>query len=271
MNFSVLMSLYNAEKVQYLDSCLLSIKNQTLPPNEVVIVFDGPISTELESIVRKWSNTLDIVIVRLEQNVGLGKALNIGLNSCTFDLVARMDTDDICNTERFAKQVQIFIDNTDLTICGTNINEFEGEVTNVISRRCLPLTHSEIVKASIAFNPFNHMTVMYKKVHVQEVGGYQHMPMMEDWYLWLRLLSHGYKGMNLPDFLVDARTGMAMISRRSGMKYIKSEWELAKIKVNLKSCSVTKALIMFFIRSIPRLFPKKCLQVVYKISRKFNE
>ena len=270
-NFSVLMSLYYAEQPHYLDCCLYSLSCQLVPPNEIVIVFDGPLPAELELIVDKWCKTLNIVIIRLPENVGLGKALNIGIQSCSYELVARMDTDDICRVNRFLEQIKMFKTDPDLSICGTNISEFEDDVSNVISQRKLPLSHVNIIKSSSILNPFNHMTVMYKKSHIQKVGGYKHMPSMEDWYLWLRLLAAGYKGVNLADVLVDARTGMAMMSRRSGLGYIKSEWMLTKVKVGLKMSSVPKALVIFLIRSIPRLLPKWLLLKVYILSRRFNE
>ncbi|MCC4816388.1 hypothetical protein BCU85_06135 [Vibrio lentus] len=270
MKFSVLMSLYHAEKETYLELCLKSLMEQTCRPNEVVIVFDGPISNELESVVDSWCDQLNIIIVRLSSNVGLGNALNIGVKSCSYELVARMDTDDICHKDRFKRQLDAFNSNPELSICGTSIDEFDGDVNNIISQRCLPASHADIVKASSKFNPFNHMTVMYKKSHILNVGGYKHMPWMEDWYLWLRLLSSGYFAMNISESLVSARTGMAMVSRRSGFSYVRSEWMLTKVKVDLGLVSRFNAIAIFFIRAIPRLLPKKCLHKIYLFSRKVN-
>lgn len=109
---------------------------------------------------------------------------------------------------------------------------------------------------------------MYKKSHVMSVGSYRDLPWMEDWYLWLRMLENGCEGINLDENLVSARTGIAMISRRSGFKYIVSEWKLTKIKVDLNFTSWPAAFKIFIIRSFPRLLPKSLLLRLYTYSRK---
>ena len=273
MKFSVLMSIYVKEKEEYFNSAMLSIWDfQTVKPDEIILVQDGPLTNDLYESIERWSAKLSGVlkIVELEQNVGLGDALNLGLEHCSNELVARMDADDICDAERFSKQIDTFQNDTSLSICGTNILEFEGDINNVISTRCLPQLYSDILIASIKLNPFNHMSVMYKKSHIQNVGGYKHLPWMEDWYLWLRLMASGYKGINIPEYLVNARTGMSMISRRSGLKYIKSEWKLTKIKINLKLTSKSNACLIFIIRAIPRILPKVLLNRLYLFSRKIS-
>jgi glycosyltransferase involved in cell wall biosynthesis len=267
-NFSVLMSLYNAEKAKYLEECLSSLNSQEVKATEVVLVLDGPIHSELLEVIRRWEAPLNIVVVPLKHNVGLGKALNYGLHKCNFELVARMDTDDICDPSRFKKQILAFNNSPNLSICGTGIREFQSTVSNVISYRIPPLSSEDILLDCINKNPFNHMTVMYKKSHVMSVGSYRDLPWMEDWYLWLRMLEHGYEGINLDDNLVSARTGIAMISRRSGLKYIVSEWKLTNIKVDLNFTSWPVAFKIFIMRSFPRLLPKSLLLRLYTYSRK---
>lgn len=267
---SVLMSLYHAEHPSNLNQCLDSLMKQTYQASEIILVLDGPIGDSLESVVQKWSQLLPISVVRLSSNVGLGKALSIGLKHCSNELVARMDTDDLCLPKRFELQVEMFKSDPYLSICGSNINEFEGEIDNIISHRKLPVTHSDILAFCPKANPFNHMTVMYKKTDVLKSGNYMDMPWMEDWYLWLRMLSSGCKGANIPESLVLARTGRAMIERRAGIKYIRSEWELTKIKISLSLVSRINGLIIFFVRSLPRLLPKRVLMKLYLFSRKRN-
>lgn len=265
--FSVLMSLYIKENSNYLDACLASLYLQSIQASEIVIVLDGKVTPELLLIIDKWKKKLPIITIALDENIGLGRALNVGLSYCSNELVARMDTDDVCMPLRFEKQLEQFIKNPDLDICGTFIKEFDVSPTRPISKRNTPLRHEDIMEKCIVMNPFNHMTVMYKKSVVQNSGGYQHMPWMEDWYLWLRMISNNCISVNIPEYLVRARTGFAMIERRSGLDYIKSEWALTKIKVSLQLISWPKALLIFLLRSIPRVVPKKILFQLYKVSR----
>ncbi|EKO3878686.1 glycosyltransferase [Vibrio metschnikovii] len=269
-NFSVLMSIYEKEAPSNLDSCFESLHFQSVLANEIILVLDGPIGEDLLAIIDKWSLLLPIERICLPENVGLGKALNIGLKHCTNELVARMDTDDIALPNRFAVQLSCFFQDSSLSICGSYISEFDDNPQVPISTRTLPISHERIYKGIAWANPFNHMTVMYRKSDIETVGGYQDLPSMEDWYLWARLLANGYKAYNIPEALVLARTGFSMIQRRSGIDYVKSEWLMSKKKVSLKICSWPKAIFIFIVRSIPRFFPKRVLYLAYLYSRKFK-
>ncbi|WP_086774355.1 glycosyltransferase [Vibrio coralliirubri] len=268
MDYSVLMSVYYKETSDNFHRCLASIYLQSLAPKEIVLVLDGQLTDELYSTIEYWKVKLPILTVPLENNVGLGKALNIGLDLCSCDLVARMDTDDICMPFRFQKQIEEFEKDSDLDICGTYIIEFDKSPDQVMSKRVLPILNDDIVSKCGWSNPFNHMTVMYKKSAVETAGGYRHMPWMEDWYLWLRMISINSKCLNIPEYLVKARTGAGMIERRSGLSYIKSEWMLTKIKVSLSLMSWPKSLFIFLVRSFPRVLPRKVLLSLYLIMRK---
>lgn len=224
MKISVLLSLYIKESPDYLDACLASLSNQTYLPNEIVIVFDGPVTTELNACTIKWSEKLPIKIVRIENNVGLGEALNIGLKSCTHNVVFRMDTDDICHKDRFLKQVSYFENNPEIGLLSSTIGEFRESIDDVYAYRKLPLTHSMILQFSKKRNPFNHMAVAFKKDLVLAVGGYQREYLYEDYALWIRMIQNGVITANLPEALVYARTGNGMATRRSGLKYAKSEF-----------------------------------------------
>ena len=221
--FSVLMSLYIKEKSEYFDDCMQSMLRQTVLPTEIVIVFDGPISEELRNTVEKYKkqNLGWIKTVENEKNKGLGLALADGVPACTYELIARMDTDDIAREDRFEKQLQMFMKEPELDICGSHIIEFEGTIDNELSRRNVPITHQEIANYQKQRSAFNHMTVMYKKSTVLRAGNYEHCPLMEDDMMWIRMLIAGAKCANVDDYLVYARTGYAMIERRGGWAYYK--------------------------------------------------
>ena len=221
--FSVLMSLYIKEKAEYFDECMQSILRQTVLPSEIVIVYDGAISDELRKTVEKYKSLHSgwIKTVENEKNKGLGLALADGVPACTYELIARMDTDDIAREDRFEKQLQIFMENQDLDICGSYIIEFEGDIDDVLSKRVVPITHNDIAEYQKQRSAFNHMTVMYKKSTVLRAGNYEHCPLMEDDMLWIRMLIAGANCANVDDYLVYARTGYAMIERRGGWAYFK--------------------------------------------------
>ncbi|MDO5100022.1 MAG: glycosyltransferase [Eubacteriales bacterium] len=221
--FSVLMSLYIKEKAEYFKACMESMVRQTIQASEIVIVFDGPISDEVRSLVETYQQQLPgvIKIVANAVNKGLGLALADGVLACSHELIARMDTDDIAREDRFEKQLAMFMADPKLDICGSHIIEFEGSVTNELARRNVPLKHREIARYQKQRSAFNHMTVMYKRSVVLRAGNYEHCPLMEDDMLWIRMLIAGARCANADDFLVYARIGYAMIERRGGWSYFK--------------------------------------------------
>ncbi|WP_373958831.1 glycosyltransferase [Vibrio gigantis] len=266
--FSVLMSLYHAEDPTYLNACLESTFNQTAAPDQVVLVLDGPVPQALMDIVDKWvrlEKTLEVY--PLDENVGLGMALNFGMTKCRNDLVARVDTDDVNSEFRFEKQLKQFSSDNELSICGTFIDEVTEDSMKFISPRHVPIKHENIVAQLITRNPFNHMTVMFKKSDIIRVGGYKHLESMEDWYLWLRLLSAGHKASNIAESLVFARTGLSMLSRRSGFRYVKCEYRMMMKKLKLIKGHKVKIVLNFFYRALPRLLPKCILERIYIKSR----
>ena len=267
MGFSVLMSLYVNESPSNLHECLESIFMQTLRSDCVVLIFDGPLNAALVSVVESWREQLNIRTFPLAENVGLGRALNIGLIYCPTDLVCRMDTDDLCEPTRFEKQINFLNNNPEIDICGSWIEEIHPETKIYNNTRKVPETDLDIKADMARRNPFNHMTVAYRKSAIERVGGYQHLNMMEDWYLWMRLLASGSKAYNIQECLVRARTGSAMLGRRSGWSYIRSEWAISKIKVDLGIATKRSAFIIFLFRSFPRCFPNKVIGLFYSAAR----
>ena len=207
--FSVLMSLYIKEKAEFFEQCMESIVNQTVKPSEIVIVFDGAISKELKRSVDTYVAMYPgwIKIINNKKNKGLGLALADGVPRCTYELIARMDTDDIARADRFEKQLEMFMNDPQLDICGSHIIEFDRSTDNVLAKRRVPLKHEDIAEYQKQRSAFNHMTVMYKKKMVLKAGNYEYCPLMEDDMLWIRMLIAGAKCANIDDYLVYARTG----------------------------------------------------------------
>lgn len=266
MNFSILMSLYIKEKADNFQSCMESIwSNQSLQPNEIILVLDGPIDHTLEKIIKSFQKQIGeaFKVIPLQVNVGLGKALNEGLKHCTHEWVFRMDTDDICKPDRFEKQIEFIQKNPNVVLLGGQILEFDKVPNDSQVLKSVPLNHLEIKEFAKSRCPFNHMTVAYKKSVIEKLGGYQHHLFMEDYNLWLRVIGHGYQVANLPDVILYARVGNGMHARRKGFEYIKSEKQLLDLKKQLKLQSPVRANILFLIRSAFRLLPSGVLGKVY--------
>ena len=264
--FSVLCSLYHKESPVFLDNCLESIEKQSLTPSEVVIVHDGPLTQPLYKILDKWRKTLPIVELKLDQNVGLGEALNKGLALCKHDLIVRVDTDDINMPNRFYEQVNFMLEHPDVAVSSCHIEEFDKCISKPTGLREVPLDN--IRKRSLKKNPINHMACIFRKEKIIASGGYKHLTFMEDYYLWLRLLANDHKIKNINKVLVKARAGNAMLNRRRGLIYTKSELKLMK---NIYKIGLTKNPFYFFYfsaRGIARLLPAGALQIIYKKNRK---
>lgn len=240
MKFTVLMSVYKKEKAEYLKLALDSVINQTLTPDEIVLVQDGEVTKELYTVIEEYKQKYPVIFktYALKQNQGLGKALNFGMDKCINGLIARMDTDDIAEPNRFELQIQEFIKDKELAVCGGQIAEFADNPNKITGYRNVPLTHNEILKFCKKRNPFNHVTVMFKKHAVRNVGGYQHMPYFEDYWLWARLLKAGYEGKNIDVVLVKVRAGQDMIVRRGGFDYVKAIVKFEKNMNKLKFINI---------------------------------
>lgn len=228
LKFSVLIPIYYKENPEYFDTALESIVNQTLMPNEIVIVKDGVLTEALEDVIEKFVSKYPNLfnIVTLEKNVGQGKARNAGLRACKYNYVALMDSDDIADLTRFEKQIGYLEEHPEIDCIGSNITEFEGEQENIISKKVVPLTHEEIFKFGKWRSPMNNMTIIYKKDKVLEVGGYNSFNFGEDYLLFAKMLMNGCKFYNFEECLVNARAGSRMLAKRVGWNKIKQEFLL---------------------------------------------
>ena len=227
-SYSVLMSVYHKEKAEYLKQAMDSIWSQTIPTDDVVLVCDGPLNAELDTVIENMQaahpGTLNVV--RLEKNRGLGNALNIGIKECKHELVARMDSDDISRADRCERQLKVFQTHPDVSVVSGIVEEFTLDTDQIEARRVLPETQDQILAFAKKRNPFNHPCVMYKKSAVETTGGYQDFYLLEDYYLWIRMLQKGSTGYNLQEPLLWMRAGADMYKRRAGLKYAKSQWKL---------------------------------------------
>lgn len=264
--FSVLCSIYHKENPSHFHECMQSIwDNQTLKPTEIVLIEDGPLTPQLDQVIQQWQVKLGDVlrVTKLAQNVGTGKAKNIGLQQCSYEIVCIVDTDDIYVPERFEKQIKFLEKNPDVSIVGGQILEFIEDTQNPTGMRNVPLSNKDLRNYAKKQSPFNNMTITYRKSHILDVGGYQHHLWMEDYNLFLRVIAKGHKIQNLPEVLVYARIDNGMHRRRKGFQYIKSEKQLLDLKKQLKIQSPFYANMYFIVRSTFRLMPANLLGKIY--------
>lgn len=224
LQISVLMSVYQGEQPAYLGRSLESVLEQTLLPDELVLVEDGPLTEDLKRVILEFEKRFGrLRRVQLKENQGLGAALAAGLAVCRFPLVARMDSDDIAVPERFALQRKAFEEDQELAALGGQIAEFSTNPEHPDRERLVPLENDEIRNYIKKRNPMNHMTVMFRQEAVLKAGGYRPVPLFEDYDLWARLCATGAKMRNLPQILVLARTGNGMVARRGGASYARQQ------------------------------------------------
>lgn len=267
--FSVLLSVYFKEKSRYLEESLYSLVNQTLMPSEIVIVEDGPLTNDLYKVLTFFEKKYGFIKrIPLKKNVGLGAALNEGLKYCTYELVARMDSDDISYNTRFEKQIKFMIDHPDIGICSAWINEFIDSTDNIVSIRKLPESHEEIVRYSKRRCPFNHPVVVFRKSAVISAGGYQHFPLFEDYYLWARMIMDGVKTYNIQESLLFFRFSPEMIKRRGGGEHAKNELRLQRAFYKIGFINYFEFIFNCFCRFSVRIVPNQFRLLIYKFIRK---
>ena len=265
--FSVLMSIYYKENPTWFKVALDSVINQTLQPDEIVLVEDGQLTDELYQVIDEYKTKHPNLfnIVKLEKNSGLGEALRIGVENCSNEIIARMDTDDIARNDRFQKQIKFLKGHPDIDLVGSWISEFETTPQEIISYRQLPTEHCEIYKFGQFRCPVNHVTVMYKKSAVLKVGNYQTFKNIEDYYLWARMLKNGAKFANISECLVNVRAGSAMFKRRANLTYFfSSEFPLHTKLFKMHYINFTQYLRNIISKFLLRMMPQWEMAIVYK-------
>ena len=265
-NYSVLMSVYFKEKAEYLKDAMNSIWNQSFPTNDFVLVCDGPLNDDLNATISEMEEKhSQLNVIRLKENGGLGNALNIGLKYCKNDLVARMDSDDVCRSDRCERQLEVFNRNSEISICSGIIEEFANSLEEVESRRVVPETNEEIVRFAKQRNPFNHPCVMYKKDAVEDAGGYIDFHYLEDYYLWIRMILNGSEGYNIQEPLLWMRTGNGLYNRRGGKDYAKSEKRLFEFMLERGFISKMQFYKAVLSRTVVAMSPNWIRKVAYKL------
>jgi glycosyltransferase involved in cell wall biosynthesis len=264
--FSVLISVYRQELAGRLKAALESIwDKQVLKPSEIILIKDGPLTEELDLVIDQFKLHAPLKVISLERNHGLGYALAYGLNFCSHELVARMDSDDLSKPDRFNAQITLLHEHPEIDIVGTNIEEFDQQPDLIRSHRRLPCTHERLKAFSRKRSPFNHMTVVFKKSVVLEAGNYQPFHVYEDYHLWVRMIQNGAKMANISQYLVTARLDNSQLERRHGKYIYSQELKLQNEMLHLNFLTRGEYYRNLVLRAFPRLLPFWALKLIYKV------
>ena len=245
MKSSVLMSVYRNDNPQHLRLALKSIyEDQTVKPDEIVVVFDGELTDELNAVLSEFQAGKENFVYYYPQseNKGLGEALRIGSEVCHGELIFRMDADDISVPTRFEQQLAYMEAHPEIDVLGGIIQEFQLSPEEKMRRRNVPEKHEDIVAMAKHRNPMNHVTVCIRRKSLIECGGYMPLPGMEDYYLWLRMISAGCGLANLATSLVYVRVGNGFVNRRRGKELIHSRLLIQKYMLRNHIVNIFEAL-----------------------------
>lgn len=258
-DFSVHLPVYIKDRPDFFQQAIDSIYAQTLLPREIVIIEDGPIDPGVEQIIEKCkrNSRIDIRSVRLERNMGMGIAFAEGIKAARYELIARMDADDIAVPNRFEMQFNFMQDHPEIDICGGWLSEFFDSLNDVRQVKKLPETHDQIIRYAKKRSPFNHPTVMYRKSAVLRAGNYNQARNLEDYNLWVRMLHQGSKAYNFQTNLLFFRANENMYARRGGFRYYLDEVQSLREFYRLGFYSRKDFLSQVVIRFVFRLVPNR--------------
>lgn len=267
LKFSVLIPVYTKENPLFLELSLRSILDeQTVIPDEVVIVEDGPITTALKNVLNDFETRYTTIIKRykLKKNQGMGVAMNYGLERATFEWIARMDSDDIAVPNRFELQLKFLNENPSIDVLGSSIEEFNIKPGDLRRVRSLPPENDEIISLMKYRNPLNHMTVFYRKDIAIRAGGYWLHRYFEDYNLWYEMWKIGAKFHNLNENLVLVRVGNNMVGRRSGYGYFNIEKILLRKFFTDRFVTAFQYRYLILLKFTLRVLPTSMLKTFYK-------
>jgi glycosyltransferase involved in cell wall biosynthesis len=266
---SILMAFCDKERPEWLRECLGSIRDQTRPPNEIILVQDGPVSPELRDLVVEFTTFMPIVLIMQTEQGGLGPALAVGLGHCRYSYVARMDADDVCYVNRLEIQESFLNLHSNVAVVGAFCAEFDEMGRHgAVALRKVPSHHVDIVHFARYRNPMNHMTVMFRRQSILSIGGYQNLHGFEDYDLWVRGIIAGLVFANVAEPLVWARTGAAFVDRRGGIEYVKAELRALKRFRQYGFLKWRHFAIGAIMRTVARLGPRRFRQGAYSLLRK---
>lgn len=264
--FSVLISIYKKENPAWLREALDSVFNQTVLPNEIVLVKDGPLTPELDAVLDEYAAKYPVFkFVINEKNLGLGLALRKGALECSNEIIARMDTDDIIPSDRFEKELAVIEKGYDVVSCWSMM--FENDVKNQVALKTRPENHDDIVRLAHRRSPICHAGAMMRKSALMKAGNYEDCHYYEDYQLWVRMILSGARFYNVQEVLYYVRTYGELIARKGGWVYTKHELSVLKSFYKMGFYSlwdlIRNSTIRICARMIPKTLRKKSMKAIW--------
>ncbi|MDY3359778.1 MAG: glycosyltransferase [Clostridium celatum] len=266
IKYSVLMSVYYKENPVWLKESIQSMLDQTIKCNEFVIVKDGPITKELDLIINEFVEKKPELfrVISLEKNLGLGLALKIGVENCSNEWIARMDSDDYSKPYRLEKTIEFIKKHPEVDLVGSWHNEFSENKSNIISIKKLPETNDEIIQYSKRRNPFSHPSVFIRKQKIIEAGNFRGYHLVEDYDMWIRMIRNGCKCYNIQEDLISVRVSGDLYKRRGGIKYLKSILKFKFEMYNVGHMNFFDFIVSSLSSIIVCLIPSFLREIIYK-------
>ena len=259
---SVILPVHAAVAPGELAAALASLSQQTLVPDEVVIVADGPLSVAHDVELERYAQTRpEVRTIRLSTNRGAGVATQAALTAARHTWVAKVDADDLLMPHRLESQLRR-LTSSGADVCSTAMVEFVGSPDHVVGTRTTPVTHGEFARLMRYRNPVNHPTVMFRRAAAVDSGGYRHLPYLEDYDLWARMLRDGATFVGLAEPLVSFRTD-GMLSRRRQLSALRSELLLQPRLHRYGVVSAARMPLNLALRCGFLLLPMPVLRVAY--------
>lgn len=269
IDISVLISVYAKENPAYLRASLNSVFSQSCRASEVILLKDGALTASLDAVIDDFASRYkELRVISFAENRGLGCCLNDGLTLCKHEIVARMDSDDICKPHRFEKEYGFLCDHPDYALVGSWIDEFTETPDDCSSIRTVPELPDEILRYARGRCPVNHPTVMFRKSSVLAAGGYLTEYFPEDYFLWIRMLMQGCKFYNFQESLVYFRYSLDTIARRGGWRYALDEVKVQRNIYRMGFISFPRFLLNVVIRFTTRIVPIGLRLRVYRLLRR---
>lgn len=267
--FSLIMSIYNKIKVDELVWSIKGLKNQSIQPDEIIIVLDGYCRINLVYNLKKYLNLYfknKFKILLNKKNRGIPYSYNKAIRYSKHNFVAINDADDYSHFDRFKKQIKFLNRYQNIGIIGSYVKEVDSKKTSI---KKVPIENKLIKYLSLIKNPMNHPTIMFNKSIFFKKLKYENCERMEDYYLWIRAMDNKIIFSNLPFPLVTTKLNSSFFKRRSGSKLVKSELKILKYYIKTKKFMLLPLLIIFFIKSAYHLVPGKFKPEIRKYINSF--
>lgn len=265
-DYTVLLTVYAGDDPEDFEAAVRSCLEQTYPPNELLLVADGPLTDRLDTVVTEYRQLHPDVVRfhQLPENQGRGEAARVGMTECHNDLVGIMSADDICVPDRFENQVAFLDNHPEIDVVGGYVAEFTDDPDQVDTIRTVPTDPDEVVNLARFRSPMNEVTVMFRASAVLSAGNYRSLDRMEDYDLWVRLIQDGATLANLPVVLVKMRAGDAMFARRGGFEYAREEFRQQLAFLHMGFISVPRFVLNLSLRVPVRLLPNRVRSWIYE-------